>query len=158
MATQPFAPALPAVARILSHYDRAKVEAFVEVAIGLLDTFDARDDPDEADFNSRSDGLPGDPADHEPTGDEESGAYVEWHTMRGSQKRGPNIASEHGDDEDDDPAEDSDEDRCHAGDDGCGAFLIHGHVQWGAQEEEGGVSHPKYGEDQSKGPIGPWCG
>ena len=64
----------------------------------------------------------------------------------------------HEDDEDDDPPEDSDEDRCHAGDDGCGAFLIHGHVQWGAQEEEGGVLHPKYGEDQSKGPTGPYCG
>ena len=54
MATQPFAlPVMPAVARILSHYDRAKVEAFVEVAIGLLDTLDGEldaeeDDPTEA--------------------------------------------------------------------------------------------------------------
>lgn len=43
--------------------------------------------------------------------------------------------------EDDDPdtgvedgAFDPEEDRCLAGDDGCGAILVHGRVYWGAEE------------------------
>jgi len=78
---------MPAVARILSRYDRCKVEAFIEVAIGLLDTFDAPDDPDEPDFSSRSDGQPGDPADHEHSGDEEAGAYAEFTSLMAAQRR-----------------------------------------------------------------------
>jgi hypothetical protein len=78
---------MPAVARVLSRYDREKVEAFIEVAIGLLDTFDGPDDPDTPDFSARSDAQPGDPADHERGGDEEAGAYVEWTSMLPAQRR-----------------------------------------------------------------------
>lgn len=43
--------------------------------------------------------MPGDPGDHEPGGDAEGGAWIEWHNLRGSQKGGPNIASDNEDDE-----------------------------------------------------------
>ena len=111
LETLPGPPRMPAVARILAGFDRGKVEAFIEVAIGLLDTFDAPLDPDTADFTSRGDGLPGDPGDHEPGGDEESGAYVEWHNLRAAaRRRGVGIATGHEDDEEDDPAGQCDED------------------------------------------------
>jgi hypothetical protein len=106
----PFIEVPPAaLMRILSRFERSQLAGFVEVAIGLLDV--AEPDPDEPDFSPRSDGLPGDPSDHEPTGDEEGGAYIEWHAMRGSQKRGPNLIARLEDDEDDD------QDTCLAADD-----------------------------------------
>jgi hypothetical protein len=77
---------MPAVARILSRYDRNKVEAFIEIAIGLLDTFDGPDDPDAPDFSPRFDGQPGDLADHEPGGDEEAGAFANG-PLRAPQRR-----------------------------------------------------------------------
>lgn len=59
-----------------------------------------------------NDGDPDDETDDpdlEPIGDEEDGAWIEWNTMRGSQKRGPNILPTYNeDDEDDDPAENDD--------------------------------------------------
>ena len=51
-------PAMPAVSRILARYDRSKVEAFVSVAIDLLDVLD------------------GD-SDLEPSGDEQDGSFAE---------------------------------------------------------------------------------
>jgi len=50
----------------------------------------------------------------EPDGDEADAAWIEWTTMRGSQKRGPNIA-DHEDDEDDDPSGQYDEDGVNTG-------------------------------------------
>jgi len=93
LAHFPAVPPMPAVARILSHYDRAKVEAFIEVAIGLLDTLDG--DPD----------AETDDPDLEANGDDESGAYAEWHTLRAVQrKQGQCLVNAYGseDDEDDD--------------------------------------------------------
>jgi len=125
-------PPMPAVARILSRYDRGKLAAFVTIAIDLLDVLDG--DPDregqcnEDEVSCCTDlGRPV-PSD-EPgceIADAAENAWIEWHTMRGSQKRGPNITQAHEDNEDDDPdtsAEDApegfdpDEDRCPAGDD-----------------------------------------
>ena len=50
--TFPSITPMPAVARILARYDRAKLEAFLSVAIDLLDTLDGEpdiecDDPPE---------------------------------------------------------------------------------------------------------------
>lgn len=50
-------PNMPAVARILSRYDRESLEAFLEVALELLDTMDGNpdledDDPAEEDDDS----------------------------------------------------------------------------------------------------------
>lgn len=74
----------------------------VDRALEALDLFTG--DPDVEDD---------DPA--EAVGDEADAAWIEWHRMRGSQKRGPNIAGEHEDDEDSDPAEDDDPDSEHDG-------------------------------------------
>lgn len=50
MATLPFTtPPMPAVARILSRYDRPKLEAFLSIAIDLLDTLDGEPDVEEDD-------------------------------------------------------------------------------------------------------------
>jgi hypothetical protein len=63
-------PPMPAVARILSRYDRAQLEAFLTIAIDLLDTFDGDADleDDEADEDA-------DPA--EENGDETDGVGAE---------------------------------------------------------------------------------
>lgn len=65
------------------------------------------------------------------------------------------------DSEDDDPdssvedgAFDPEEDRCLAGDDGCGPFAQHGVVHWGAEDSALRLPKPIYGSDQTKGPIG----
>jgi hypothetical protein len=51
---------MPAVARILSRFDRPKLEGFIAVAIGLLDVLDG--DPDE---EANGDELDGDRAEDE---------------------------------------------------------------------------------------------
>lgn len=91
-AMLPLAPTL----RILAQLDRPRLEWLVEAAVTLLDLFDG--DPDEETVDP----------DLELTGDERDAAWIEWHTMRGSQKRGPNILCGHEDDEESDPAEDDD--------------------------------------------------
>jgi hypothetical protein len=78
---------MPAVSRVLAQFDRVQLGSAIEVMIALLDVQDSEDDPDAPDFSPRSDRLPGDPGDHEPAGDEEAGAYVEWHTKSASERR-----------------------------------------------------------------------
>jgi hypothetical protein len=73
-----------------------------------LDGF--QDSEDIPDFSPRSDGAPGDPADAEPNGDEEMGAWIEWTSMRGSQKGGSNFTAGEEDDEESDPSGQCDED------------------------------------------------
>lgn len=87
-------------------------------------------------------------------------AWPEWHT-RGRHKvsgHGAEMANSmvHEDDEDDDPDTgvedgqfDGEEDRCEAGDDGCGALLVHGHVVYGS-DEDAEATFPDYGVDQTK--------
>ena len=97
-----FAP-MPAVAKILSRYDRSQLEDFISVAIGLLDVADG--DPD----------LETDDSDYEPDDDAKGDpSWTEWHT-RGRRKADPGIHDRHGrsmheDAEDDDPAGEYDED------------------------------------------------
>jgi len=109
-------------------------------------------------------------------------AYTEWHTRGrykvdryGAEIVGAN-GSLHEDAEDDDPREstafeqkeyghgrwnngladddlEAEHDRCLAGDDGCGQFVANSRVYWGSEDEAGGHLMPKYGEDQSLGPI-----
>lgn len=87
----------------LAAFDRTAITRSIEVLVGLLDLIDG--DPDEEDNG-----------DDEPTGDEEDAAWIEWSTMRGSQKGGPNILPTYNeDDEDDDPAEDDNFDCEHDG-------------------------------------------
>ncbi len=112
VAIQNRVPVMPAVTRILSRYDRANLEAFISVAIDLLDVID--DDPDledseasNPDVDERGRLLPDVYVPASQDEDREH-AWIEWHTMRGSQKRGPNILAGHEDDEDDDASEDDD--------------------------------------------------
>jgi hypothetical protein len=104
---EPAGPPMPAVTRILSNYSRDQVESFVEIAVAMLDTLDG--DPDfegqcDEDEISRCDDMGRPVRGNGPgcdIGDPGDKAYLEWHTMRGSQKGGPNIAKQHEDDEED---------------------------------------------------------
>ncbi len=59
---------------------------------------------------------------------------------------------------DGDPDLEPEEDRCRAADDGCGRYVMHGHVFWGSVHDEDGVRIPHYGPDQTAGPIDKsWC-
>lgn len=103
------------VARVLATLDRAKLDIFAEVAIGLMDFADG--DPDAEEIGDEEDqsyleasGPRGHVADGRASpieDDEDCGgggdqAWVEWASMRGSAKRGPNFTRGQEDDEDDD--------------------------------------------------------
>lgn len=154
-------PSAPAVMAILNRFNREELGNTIEVLVALLDIWDG--DPDEECAD----------ADLEPTGDEKDAAYVEWHTMRGSQKRGPNILPTYNeDDEDDDPAEEDDpQGECSEDEISCGAGHWGGYRDFrevgpgcpysdagiaddGARAEaHGGLSAPPYGIDQTQ-PLG----
>ena len=105
LAAFPASPPLIAVARVLGRFDRSTLEAFLTVAVELLDVADG-----DADLEDNADREASD-------GDEQDAAWIEWHAMHGSQKRGHNRLAGEEDDEDDDPPEDDDSDRCLAGED-----------------------------------------
>lgn len=107
-------PPMPAVARILSRFDRDQLHGFIAVAIDLADAMDGDADLEgecSEDEVSRCTDT-GQPVRGDGPGcdiaDAGENAWIEWTTMRGSQKRGPNIAQMHEDAEDDNPAEDDD--------------------------------------------------
>lgn len=114
-------PPMPAVALILSRYDRQKLANFIEVAIGLLDTMDGDTDAEPATWteagnrNTHAD-LPDD---HEHSGDDQDISWTEWHSRDPRRHRIAqsetigSILSE--DDEEDDHAEDDDPDSEHDG-------------------------------------------
>jgi hypothetical protein len=56
---------------------------------------------------------------------------------------------------DGDPDLEPEEDTDAAHDDGCGPIAINGRVVWGSRDDEPyrNVPHPRYGIDQSRGPI-----
>ena len=82
-------PPMPAVARILSRFDRAQLVGFIAVAIDLADAMDP--DPD----------LEHDGDELDSDGDERGDtAWIEWDKMRGAQKSGPNHLAGQEDDED----------------------------------------------------------
>lgn len=81
----------------LAAFDRGAITRSIEVLVGLLDLIDGNPDVE----------LNGD--EHDSDGDEKGDqAWIEWGTMRGSQKGGPNILAGHEDDEDADPGEEDD--------------------------------------------------
>ena len=98
---------------------------------------------------ARLDDLDGDP-DLGPDGDERDSAWIEWHTMRGSQKRGPNIAQAHEDAEDDDHGEEDDPSgQC----DEDGLNLGLGYRDRLPDGLNYLKTRPEYGSDQSLGPV-----
>ena len=103
-------------ARMLDRFNRDDLGNAIEVLVELLDLWDGDSDLEgecsEDEISRCTDtGQPvrGDGPGCR-TGDEGEAAWIEWTTMRGSQKRGPNIMQEHEDDEEDDPAGQYDED------------------------------------------------
>jgi hypothetical protein len=150
-------PAMPAVALILSRYDRQKLASFIEVAISLLDTLDGDPEAEPATWteagnrNTHAD-LPDD---LELSGDEKDTGWTEWQS-RGRHKQtagGYEQADQHEDDEDEDPdtsAEDAsegfdpEEDMCLAGDDRVmsGPVSLYGNrVDTGPGEADDGEMH-----------------
>ena len=117
----------------------ASWKVFIAVAIDLIDLSDG-----DADNEPNGDDEP-----VEANGDTRDAAYIEWHTMRGSQKCGPNIATDNEDDEDSDPAEDDDpggqcdEDGINTG---SGAYMPHGINYAGPGCP---IADPDYGHDGS---------
>lgn len=94
-------PLSPMVVSYLSGLSRTEIAHVAEIAIDRLDMLDG--DPD---MEPNGDDEP-----LSANGDGDDGAWIEWHQMRASQKRGPNILPSYNeDDEDDDPAGQSDED------------------------------------------------
>lgn len=83
---------MPAIARILSRFERDQLAGFIAVAIDLIDAFDGPEDDE-------------DNADHEASdGDDRDQAHPEWTSLRATQRRAAHnsLAGEE-DDEDGDP-------------------------------------------------------
>lgn len=118
------------LAKFLARRTRSQLETLIETGIAMLDEVDP--DPDDANFARLNDGLPGEPLDTELIGDDQGDqAWIEWNTMRGSQKPGPNIVAGREDDEDDD------NDTCLATDDAPGRRVSDGFPGDGGDAEDG---------------------
>lgn len=102
-------PPMPAVARILSKYDRPHLAAFIAVAIDLLDVLGPDPEAEDSDTD-------------EAVGDEQDCAWTEWQ-MRGRHK----LAGGKTEPVSIEDAEDDDPDTCAAADDiGSGPSFFHG--------------------------------
>jgi hypothetical protein len=99
--------------QILSRFDRQHLEAFMKVPVELMDVIDATRTPSLAEAIDARQHEAGLPEDAEPAGDEQDAAWVEWTSMRGSQKPGANLTTGHEDDEEDAPPGQCDEDGIH---------------------------------------------
>jgi hypothetical protein len=124
-----FAP-MPAVAAILSRYERAQIAGFIEIAIGLLDVMDGDADLEADDRGGETLAVPEgldepekddrvDP-DLEETDTEDAFwlspmAYRVDRSGAGCAISDPGGAAEREDDEDDDPSGQMDEDECNTG-------------------------------------------
>lgn len=93
-------------AALLTKHSAREIAEAIELLIDVLDLI-GHPDEDNGDLARVADGLPGERDDAERDGDSQGDqAWVEWHTMHGSQKkRGQNLLAGQEDDEDDDPAE-----------------------------------------------------
>jgi len=107
-----------ALVAMLAHLNGDDARIAIDMLINRLDALDLATNPDEPDFRSISDGLPGNPADAEPDNDGMGDvSWPEWHTrgrhkvvelLSGSHepiKRADGSGMAHEDDEDDDPLE-----------------------------------------------------
>ena len=81
-------PPMPAVSRVMAQFDRSQVEAFVEVAIAVMDLFDG-----DADLEPETD-----------RGVDDDGEQATWPTNSSQASNGANcMAWDNDDAEDDDP-------------------------------------------------------
>ena len=97
-------PSMPAVARILSRYDRSKIEAFIAIAIDLADTFDGDAEAEEVPLEDAF--VAHDPIYADENSDGRDSSWAEWHT-RGRHKMANGVSEMacpliHEDREDDD--------------------------------------------------------
>ena len=92
-----FPPAAAALiaSRLLNKHSPHEIAEAVEVLLDVLNLLDGDPEAEDADTD-------------ELVGDEQDAAWIEWTTMRGAQKRGPNIIAGHEDTEEDDTPEDDD--------------------------------------------------
>ena len=98
-------PSMPAVARILSRYDRSKIEAFIAIAIDLADTFDGDAEAEEVPLEDAF--VAHDPIYADENSDGRDSSWSEWQT-RGRHKMANGVFEMaapliHEDREDDDP-------------------------------------------------------
>ena len=143
-------PPAPAVMAILDRFNRDELGNTIEVLVALLDIWDGDSDGEEG----------GDDEPLRANGDSDDAAWVEWHAMRGSQKRGPNVlVGSTEDDEDDDPAGQYDED-AYTGPapKGYGACCIisDNDYEHDGREFDSGVGSLRYGIDQTVLPAPHW--
>lgn len=101
-------PPMPAVARILSRFDREAIEHFVEIAIDLADALDGDAEAEELVLEGAFVDHRSVPAVQDP--EAEGGAWIEWTTLHPQRRSGSNVLAGHEDDEEDDPAGQYDED------------------------------------------------
>lgn len=99
---------------LLNKHSRQEIADAVEIMVDVLDLMDGDPEAEEVDLEDSFVLTPnaagydtgaGCPV-SDSTGDQ---AWIEWQTMRGSQKRGHNLLAGQEDDEDDDPAEEDDD-------------------------------------------------
>ena len=82
-------PPIPAVARILARYDRAKLEAFITIAIDLADTLDGDPEGEPVTWPEAIEARGHDallPDDCESGGDDDDAAWIDWTTTSGAPK------------------------------------------------------------------------
>ena len=143
-ALERFAPPPPAaISRVLSTFDRAALEGFIAVAIDLLDLAEPDPDAEEIGLEDSFMEHPGDGAGCPVADSAGDQAWIEWTTMRGSQKGGPAPSPGNEDAEEDDEAEEDDDDTA-VDDKPCDG-------QHEDQEPEEGIFPGEYGVDQTKG-------
>lgn len=147
----------PAVMHILGRFDRITLEAFLSVAIDLLDVMDGDSDAEADDRGGETVAIVSDPdlPPEEDEGDpdlEQTRDEDDWFDHGGN---GPGCPVSDPDCSVEDHPEgfDPEEDACIAGDDGCGPVYRHGYALWGAEEDRLIKTLPVYGIDQSAGPI-----
>ncbi|MED5545790.1 MAG: hypothetical protein VYD90_11115 [Pseudomonadota bacterium] len=136
---------------LLNRHSRRELADAIDVLLETLDLLDGDPDAEEIDledsFLLSEAAVQASEGPGCAVGDAGEPAWIEWTSMRGSQKAGPNLTAGHEDDEDSDPAEDDDED---TGIDDCPHDRDF--------DEEDSADHnaafPSYGLDQSE-PL-PW--
>ena len=135
-------------ARLLDRHSPHEIAEAIEVLVDVLDCLGGDMEAEAATWPENIAARTDEtclPEDSESAGDEEAGAWIEWHTMSGSQKRGTNLTAGHEDDEDadadtgvEDGPFDPETDMCHAGDHGGGPVIVREAVHWGSLWEDEG--------------------
>jgi len=157
-----FPPAAAAriAGKLLNRHSAHEIAEAIEVLVDLLDLLGGDPEAEPATWpeDFRAIDFECLPDDSEAVGDEQD---ISWPNRVRQDRVGSNTGTE--DDEDDDPDTgvedgrfDLEGDRCDAGDDGCGLIIRRGATHWGSDNDAGAeLPMPRYGVDQSLGPLPP---